>query len=180
MRHSSLVLIATLIGMAPLSAGVNQNNALVGRWFGTGPTGYGIIDRYGDGRWAAKSYLRYGTGKPAEVNVCWGRWKLRGTQYSTILLGASSPTLRRFGGRWGDNEGPTDHSSTVFLHNRSWLCSARRSTYRFAPSPRCRSQTSKGVPLESYDRHYCAFSTRHPLVDQQSARCPCHLTGRCS
>jgi hypothetical protein len=100
MNAAGLVVIASLALVASTSAGAGQRDDVVGRWIGTGPTGYGIVDRYQDGRWAIKSYVRIDAQKPAEVSICWGRWKLKGEVYATILDGATSPDLHRLRGQW--------------------------------------------------------------------------------
>ena len=70
---------------------------ILGRWrSNTAPTGYWIVDRYADGRFAKRQYLRLDYAKPAELTLEWGRWKLSGSRYSETIQGTTSPTLMRF------------------------------------------------------------------------------------
>lgn len=74
---------------------------LVGRWKSdTAPTGYWIIDRHADGRFASKFYLCYDTREPHEIAMDWGRWELDEKQYRHIIDGTNSAVLRRFVGKW--------------------------------------------------------------------------------
>lgn len=75
--------------------------SLVGRWKSdTAPTGYWIIDRHADGRYASKFYLGYDRSKPHEIALEWGRWELVGKRYRHVIDGTNSDVLRRFIGRW--------------------------------------------------------------------------------
>ena len=70
---------------------------ILGRWRSdTAPTGYWIVDRYADGRFAKRQYLKHDYAKPAELTLEWGRWKLSGSRYSETIQGTTSPTLMRF------------------------------------------------------------------------------------
>jgi hypothetical protein len=78
-------------------AQASQSTEIVGRWRSdTAPTGYWIIDRYANGRYAKKQYLDFYMSKPAELTLEWGRWRVRGQSYSEVIDGTTSPTLRRF------------------------------------------------------------------------------------
>ncbi len=79
-----------------------QSDLLVGRWRSdTAPTGYWIIDRFADGRFAEKQYfaLDFDPSKGAEIVVAWGRWKLHGKRYSETLAGSTSAFFQKFVGR---------------------------------------------------------------------------------
>jgi hypothetical protein len=70
---------------------------LVGRWRSdTARTGYWIIDRYANGRYAKRQYLDFDYAKPAELTLEWGRWKLGDGHYSETIQGTTSPTLKQF------------------------------------------------------------------------------------
>jgi len=69
----------------------------VGRWRSdNAPTGYWIVDRYADGRFAKRQYLKFDYAKPAELVLSWGRWQIRNHRYSETIKGTTSPTLMRF------------------------------------------------------------------------------------
>lgn len=75
--------------------------SLVGRWKSdTVPTGYWIIDRHPDGRYAEKIYLNHDLSKPHEVAIEWGRWQLQGDSYHEVMDGTNSEVLKRFQGKW--------------------------------------------------------------------------------
>src|SRR5450631_2007572 len=70
---------------------------LVGRWRAESvPTGYYVVDRYADGRYAMKRYFSLDSSKPAELTLEWGHWHIRKGKYSEIIEGTTSPTLKRF------------------------------------------------------------------------------------
>jgi hypothetical protein len=86
-----------------ISPKVEEAPSLVGRWKSdTCPTGYWIIDRYPDGRYASKLYLCYDTNRPHEVAIKWGRWKLERDSYHHVMDGTNSEPLKRFQGKWRD------------------------------------------------------------------------------
>lgn len=86
-----------------ISSKVEEAPSLVGRWKSdTCPTGYWIIDRYPDGRYASKLYLCYDTDRPHEVAIKWGRWKLERDSYHHVMDGTNSEPLKRFQGKWRD------------------------------------------------------------------------------
>jgi hypothetical protein len=70
---------------------------LVGRWRSdTASTGYWIIDRYNDGRYATQRFLIFDLAKPAELTLEWGRWKVSNGYCSDVIEGTTSPTLQRW------------------------------------------------------------------------------------
>jgi len=85
-----------------VSPDVKTAPSLVGRWKSdTVPTGYWIIDRHRDGRFASKFYLNYdGRHQPHEVAIEWGRWKLVRDSYLHVIDGTTSEALKRFRGKW--------------------------------------------------------------------------------
>jgi hypothetical protein len=86
-----VLVVAILVGAVSTAFASQQSRQLVGRWRAqTAPTGYWIIDRYPDGRFAAKLYLDLDYAKPAELLVVWGRWKAKGRTYSDIDDGTTS------------------------------------------------------------------------------------------
>ncbi len=96
-------LIFALFSIASLqfSFAADQSKLLIGRWMAeTVPTGYWIIDRYGDGRFAQKWYLSYDLNKASEIVVSWGRWNLKDNKYWHITEGSNSDFLNRFSGQW--------------------------------------------------------------------------------
>lgn len=96
---SSLSVVVLLVSTL-VSSAATKNSELVGRWRSdTAETGYWIVDRYADGRYAKKQYLEYDLSKPAEVNLEWGRWKLRGGKYSETITGTTSSFLKQFIGK---------------------------------------------------------------------------------
>lgn len=75
--------------------------SLAGRWRSdTAPTGWWIIDRHADGRYASKFYLCHDLSKPHEVAFEWGRWVTDGKTYRHIIDGTNSEVLRPFIGKW--------------------------------------------------------------------------------
>jgi hypothetical protein len=83
------------------TANTSSAPSLVGRWKSdTAPTGYWIIDRHADGRYASKFYLCHDFSKPHEVALEWGRWELNGKRYRHVIDGTNSEVLRRFVGKW--------------------------------------------------------------------------------
>lgn len=84
---------------------INRTPNLVGRWKSdTVPTGYWIIDRYADGRYAQKYYLAHSFDEPHEIVLVWGRWKLDGNLYQNTIEGTNSDFLRRFVGRSNEKQ----------------------------------------------------------------------------
>ena len=74
---------------------------MVGRWKSdTVPSGYWIIDRHADGRYASKFHLCYDLSKPHEIALEWGRWELNGNRYRHIIDSTNSEVLRPFIGKW--------------------------------------------------------------------------------
>ena len=74
-----------------------NKNDLVGRWRSdTAPTGYWIIDRYPDGRFASRHYLVFSLGKPAELTLDWGSWRISDGRYFETIFGSTSHTIQRW------------------------------------------------------------------------------------
>jgi hypothetical protein len=74
-----------------------NRNDLVGRWRSdTAPTGYWIIDRYPDGRFAKRGYLVFYQDKPAELTLEWGSWTINDGRYCETILGTTSHTIERW------------------------------------------------------------------------------------
>jgi hypothetical protein len=96
MRHQILLLCVTLVIGQSVYGRDSQSATLIGRWYGKGPSGYGVTDRYSDGRFATKDYLQYDSSKPPEVIISWGRWKFQGGTYSEIIDGATSQAWLQF------------------------------------------------------------------------------------
>ena len=98
-----ILILAILVGAASTAFASWQSPQFVGRWRSeTAPTGYWIIDRYPDGRFAAKHYLDLDYAKPAEALVLWGRWYAKDHTYSDIVDGSTSHALgfpRKWEGR---------------------------------------------------------------------------------
>ena len=93
--------IALFVASLQLSFSADQSKLLIGRWKAeTVPTGYWIIDRYADGRFAQKWYLSYDLNKPLEIVVSWGRWHLKDGKYWHIMDGSNSEFLNKFAGQW--------------------------------------------------------------------------------
>jgi hypothetical protein len=79
---------------------LSKHKILVGRWRSdTAPTGYWIIDRYSDGRFAAKEFLSYDYKMPTEILLRWGTWRLLGKTYEQKIVGTTSPFVSKFIGR---------------------------------------------------------------------------------
>ncbi len=97
----------------------DQSKLLIGRWIAEAvPTGYWIIDRYGDGRFAKKWYLSYDLNKPSEIVVEWGRWHLKNNKYWDITDGSNSEFLDRFSRQWNGTH-VISVSSDRFIFNSS-------------------------------------------------------------
>ena len=98
--------IAALLCMAACAArqeptGTSNPPSLVGRWkSNTVPTGYWIIDRHADGRYASKFYLCHDRSQPHEIALEWGHWELAGKRYRHVIDGTNSEVLGRFVGKW--------------------------------------------------------------------------------
>jgi len=101
MRYTSFLLVALIFTFGACATDTPRRNTLLGRWRSdTEPTGYWIVDRFSDGRFAKKRYLRYDLRSPAEFAVEWGRWKLVGKNYSEITDGSTSVFIQKFAGKW--------------------------------------------------------------------------------
>ncbi len=120
-RYILLVSLCLIQG----ALGANPPSELFGRWQAdTVPTGYWIIDRLADGRYAKKAFLSYDYSKSSEIVITWGRWSVKGKKYISIIDGSTSSFVRRFAGEWKSTAITTltkDHF--VFMssdgHNRS-------------------------------------------------------------
>jgi len=78
----------------------SKQASLVGRWRSdTAPTGYWVIDRYTDGRFAEKEFLSYDYKMPTEILVSWGRWRLKNNTYQKTIEGSTSPFVATFIGK---------------------------------------------------------------------------------
>jgi hypothetical protein len=94
-RAAVVLLIVSLV-----SADAARNSVLFGRWRSdTAETGYWIIDRHADGRYAKKQYLKFDLSKPAELSIEWGHWQLEHNKYSDIIDGTTSSFLKQFIGK---------------------------------------------------------------------------------
>jgi hypothetical protein len=94
-------LIAFLLLSALATHGAQPAEVLIGRWQAQAvETGYWVIDRYPDGRYAEKSFLTHDYSKPSEIVVSWGHWKIRGKRYLYVIDGSTSAFVRRFAGQW--------------------------------------------------------------------------------
>lgn len=99
-NYQFFVVLLIVFAAGPALAG--PSDLLVGRWRSdTAPTGYWIIDRFADGRFAEKQYfvLDCDPSKGVEIVVVWGRWKLRGKRYSKTLAGSTSAFFQKFVGK---------------------------------------------------------------------------------
>jgi hypothetical protein len=96
-----LLLICVLaLALAACTTSSPKHSLLMGRWHSdTAPTGYWIIDRYTDGRFAEKQFLSYDYAKPTEILLTWGTWKLKGKKYEQTIQGSTSPFVSKFIGR---------------------------------------------------------------------------------
>jgi hypothetical protein len=64
---------------------------LCGRWKSSeAPTGYWIIDRYPNGRYAQKRYLRNDYALPGEITLEWGKWSVSHKRYQEQTLGTTT------------------------------------------------------------------------------------------
>ena len=74
---------------------------LIGRWRQElVPSGYRIIDRYADGRFAERRLVYTLPKSPSEAGVSWGRWKIHGKHYSEITGGSTLASEHFWIGRW--------------------------------------------------------------------------------
>lgn len=103
----TLFAIIACVSVAPtpwreiVSSDVKLDPGLVGRWKSdTVPTGYWILDRHSDGRYASKRYLNFDSRQPHEVGIEWGRWKLERDSYLYVIDGTNLEFLKRFEGKW--------------------------------------------------------------------------------
>lgn len=91
---------------------------LVGRWQAeTVPTGYWIIDRYPDGTFAKKHFLKFDSAKPAEILISWGRWEYKGGDYRELIEGSTSDFVNREAKEWKDIQ--VDGLENDIFHIRS-------------------------------------------------------------
>ncbi len=98
MRFLLTCVLAGLLSACATTFTKQEN--LVGRWRSdTAPTGYWIIDRYSDGRFAEKQFLWYDYKMPAEILVSWGKWKLTGKTYKQTTEGSTSSFVSKFVGQ---------------------------------------------------------------------------------
>ena len=94
-------ILITLFCFAGVGFASDQPTSLQGRWRAdTVPTGYWIIDRFADGRYAEKAFLSYDYSKPSEIVITWGRWKVQSKKYLSIIDGSTSSFVRKFVGKW--------------------------------------------------------------------------------
>jgi hypothetical protein len=95
------LLTCALAGLLSACAATStKQEKLVGRWRSdTAPTGYWIIDRYSDGRFAQKQFLSYDYKMPTEILLSWGRWKLTGKTYKQTTEGSTSSFVSKFIGQ---------------------------------------------------------------------------------
>ena len=98
MRFLLTCVLAGLLSACATTSTKQEN--LVGRWRSdTAPTGYWIIDRYSDGRFAEKQFLSYDYKMPTEILVSWGKWKLTGKTYKQTTEGSTSSFVSKFIGQ---------------------------------------------------------------------------------
>jgi hypothetical protein len=125
--------------------------SLVGRWkSNTAPTGYWIIDRHTDGRFASKFYLCYDTDEPHEIAMEWGRWELDGKQYRHVIDGTNSEVLVRFVGKW--KEWPViglTHDRFDFEVNDGFRWEKRVSITASLPVLKLPTPTARNSPIMS-------------------------------
>ena len=136
--RSLLLAICLLAAFVGALHGANPDSKLLlGRWRAeTVESGYWIIDRYPDGRFAEKIFLTFDYSKPSEIVVSWGRWKLRGKRYLDIIDGSTSAVVRRFVGKW-----------------------------RTRPVGSLSAQRFKFLSSDGYPRHELPEAGTEPLVD---------------
>jgi hypothetical protein len=95
------MLVLLLCGGGADAAPIYGSKLLVGRWQSDAvETGYYIVDRYADGRFAEKEFLLYDLSKQSEICVTWGRWRLIGSKYEERIDGSTSSFLSGFSGKW--------------------------------------------------------------------------------
>jgi hypothetical protein len=98
MRFLLLCVLAGVLS-ACATTSTKQGN-LVGRWRSdTAPTGYWIVDRYSDGRFAEKQFLSYDYKRPTEILLAWGQWRQTGKTYKQTIEGSTSPFVSNFIGK---------------------------------------------------------------------------------
>jgi hypothetical protein len=98
MKFALIVLL--FVGSTQIRASATKK-PLVGRWKSDlQPTGYVIIDRYSDGRFAEKEFLSYDLNKPSVICITWGKWKLGHSKYLQEIEGSTFPWVAKFSGKW--------------------------------------------------------------------------------